>query len=372
MDNQNVYDGFADEIAKLSTIERDAYANFMLAYETTLEAPPRQVEYAAFKKYYDTAIESPPDLISYQIDIDWEYYAGILSAGSGMLLAAFRTWEAFVLAAAGMPLRYLEGLMAVIAIEGNLVLYALKKARKEGSRLEETTGSRWGLIITVVLSVVAGLFQSSNLLVGSDGNWFITFMRWILVIFMGFGATGIAYLGGDTVGYQIHRKEGNDRDARSKYGRDFDAYKSRLFEKWSFVQAEFDDSLSGYRTRLEEAWLNSREYQAINSRKRSGYRNVDGKIDVRKFPKVSESFPDQPVLPENMSESAGNLPKDWRSLRPTLSVEGLQYYASLTPMEVKGVALRHRVDVKTVTNWRARALAELEALKSTGGNGTHA
>lgn len=75
-----------------------------------------------------------------------------------------------------------------------------------------------------------------------------------------------------------------------------------------------------------------------------------------------------------LSETFGNFPQDaealregyasdWRSLRPGLDLEGLQYYATLTPAQVRDVARQHGVTERTVVNWRAQAAQELDSLE---------
>lgn len=62
---------------------------------------------------------------------------------------------------------------------------------------------------------------------------------------------------------------------------------------------------------------------------------------------------------ENEGEKKENFPRDWRKLRPTLTVEDVQRLASLNSEQISALAKRHGVDPKTVQNWRTYARKEL-------------
>lgn len=70
--------------------------------------------------------------------------------------------------------------------------------------------------------------------------------------------------------------------------------------------------------------------------------------------KVSEQVSEDS---ERSRKVSGNLPKDWRSLLPTLSEADLANLAALDSEGVKKVAERYQVEIRTVTNWRANAQA---------------
>ncbi|MFZ5821645.1 MAG: hypothetical protein ACOYYJ_17245 [Chloroflexota bacterium] len=99
---------------------------------------------------------------------------------------------------------------------------------------------------------------------------------------------------------------------------------------------------------------------------RTGHRDLLREIKREKAEKagqkVSETFGNfQNQAPDGLP----GLPGDWRSLRPGLDLDGLQYYARLTPAEAREVAARHGVTERTVLNWRAQALEELRSLEWT-------
>ena len=96
---------------------------------------------------------------------------------------------------------------------------------------------------------------------------------------------------------------------------------------------------------------------------RTQHRDLLSEISKEKARKLSESS--QKVSEEDSGTSetpqkvSGKFPKDWRSLRPTLSQQDLANLAALDSEGIKQVAVRYEVDVRTVTNWRAYAKNEL-------------
>ena len=86
------------------------------------------------------------------------------------------------------------------------------------------------------------------------------------------------------------------------------------------------------------------------------------------FRNDTETFRKFPKEQLDGSVTFGKLPTDWRSLRPTLDVSGLEFWASINPTQVKELSAQYQVDVKTITNWRSRSIAELESLRQNPAN----
>jgi hypothetical protein len=82
------------------------------------------------------------------------------------------------------------------------------------------------------------------------------------------------------------------------------------------------------------------------------------RIRVRKLSEssVESSLESDEKVSETFSET---FPKDWRKLRQQLSKEDLRKLANLSPAEMKVLADRHQVDIKTISNWRHYATEEL-------------
>lgn len=64
---------------------------------------------------------------------------------------------------------------------------------------------------------------------------------------------------------------------------------------------------------------------------------------------------------ESSPKVSGNFPKDWRTLRPTLTDVDLANLASLTTEDVKDFSRKFQVDERTVYNWKIRAKREVES-----------
>lgn len=86
------------------------------------------------------------------------------------------------------------------------------------------------------------------------------------------------------------------------------------------------------------------------------------KYEIKHGRKVSESSVTYRKDVDEVSESSKvseNLPKDWRKLRPSLSVQEVSALANLSAEGVKKVSQKYSVDERTVINWRMYAQREL-------------
>lgn len=90
---------------------------------------------------------------------------------------------------------------------------------------------------------------------------------------------------------------------------------------------------------------------------RTGHRDLLREIKIEKEGKVSES---SRKGSENEENQERNLPKDWRTLEPTLTYQETIFLSKLNPAQVKQLSVKHNVDIKTITNWRTRAIEKLK------------
>jgi len=235
-------DGFEDEVRRLTDVEGSAFASFSRMY-MSIYPPPLRIE----------------------LKQDWEFWTALTTSVSAVLLASFRTGQAFFLAATthGNPLfSVLEAVVAVASIEGSLVLFALQDARAKRISMDANT-RMMGLAVTLIISSLAGLYQSTGILAaGNTQNAFVSFLNWALVISMGLGATAIAFLGGNILGVQIVR------------------YENAISEN----DTAYEESHRMYMEKLYQAWADSKENSAIQSRKRTNYRNE--RLDNERTPRV--------------------------------------------------------------------------------------
>ena len=148
-----------------------------------------------FRKKHEVLYPPPKKQVP---SLGWQFNVSMAVAVAAVILAAFRTAHAFYLAAVvqGSPLfAGIEAFVSVVAIEGAIVGAAVRNAYTK--KLTSSVFSELGLWLAVLISVLAGLFQSVNIIPNEEGTPFSNFLNWTLVVFMGLGATVIAALAGD-------------------------------------------------------------------------------------------------------------------------------------------------------------------------------
>lgn len=224
--NQLPSDDLDQQVSQMSKAEISAFKDFQQVYQLQHPVPQK----------------GNPSL-------GWEFWTAMATSCAAVILAAFRTGQAFYLSAVakGDPIfSSLEAFSAVFAIEGSIVLFALQRARKL-NKLDDTS-SEIGLWVAFGISGLAGLFQSVNLVPNPD-PLISGLLSISLVISMGLGATVIAGLGGDILGVNLVRLEKNRKDANE----------------------QFIKSVHGYRANMLKVWANSDERIAVHERKMNRY-----------------------------------------------------------------------------------------------------
>lgn len=219
-------DDLDQQVSQMSKSEVSAFKDFQQVYQIQHPVPQK---------------ENP--------SLGWEFWTAMATSCAAVVLAAFRTGQAFYLSAVarGDPIfSSLEAFSAVLAIEGSIVLFALQRARKL-NKLDDTS-SEIGLWVAFGISGLAGLFQSVNLVPNPD-PFIESILNICLVISMGLGATVIAGLGGDILGVNLVRLEKFRREAHELYIK----------------------SVHGYRANMLKAWANSDERTAVHERKVNRY-----------------------------------------------------------------------------------------------------
>lgn len=83
-------------------------------------------------------------------------------------------------------------------------------------------------------------------------------------------------------------------------------------------------------------------------------------LETESSPKVTENLPKEGGSGQkDEGKVSGNLPKDWRKLRPLLQYEQVLELANLSANGVKKVSEEYKVDERTVVNWRKYARLEV-------------
>lgn|GEM_PF-5062964 len=207
-------------------------------------------EIKAFKDFEQVYLVEHPHPLKPEYNLGWEFWTAMGTSFSAVILAAFRTGQAFYLSAVAKgnsAFSLLEAIAAVFAIEGSVVLFALQRARRRNKT--DDISSEIGLWVAFGISALAGLFQSVNLIPNPD-KLVSSLLSISLVVSMGLGATIIAWLGGDILGVHLVRLEFIRKESNE----------------------QFNKSVRGYRANLLKAWMNSDERTAVNERKVNRYR----------------------------------------------------------------------------------------------------
>lgn len=90
---------------------------------------------------------------------------------------------------------------------------------------------------------------------------------------------------------------------------------------------------------------------------RTGHRELLREIKKEKEQKLSESMGKSRGESGQFSE---NFPKRWSELRPTLTWEQVVWWSGINSTEVKEKAKLHKVDERSIVNWRSYALKEVK------------
>lgn len=213
--------------------------------------------------------------------LTWEFWSSIVVALSGVSLAAFRTGDAFYQAAVygGSPLFALsEAIVAVVAIEGVVVLTAVRNAYRSRSNSEINGVALW---IALIISGLAGLFQSVGLIETIADSWLATLLNYSLVIAMGLGATTIAALAGHDLGVRLVVLEQERLEANKR----------------------FADANRSYRANLLKQWRASSELGSVDKAKHTRYdRQTNEQVTNERSTHSSTNKPNRPVRLESNNE----------------------------------------------------------------------
>jgi hypothetical protein len=190
------------------------------------ESAQREAEaYALFEDRFDRQFPMPETAAVKLMDaIGWQFITIIIQSAASIILAALRTGHMFFEAAAAtnIYLRYADAGVSVFAIEFGIVIFAAIKAEIENRKTEEedlraalniNVKLLWtGIIACVLISIVAGLGTS---IAGFELD--VPLFKWALVLFMGAGASVVAWVSGDILGAMVARLNNARALARLEY-----------------------------------------------------------------------------------------------------------------------------------------------------------
>lgn len=188
-------------------------------------------EFNLWKEVYENKYPAPRFSVN---GLGWQFWASVVVAIAGIVLAAFRTAQQFYLAAVyggSVWFSVGEAASAVLAIEGTLVLFSAMHAykHKKVSDFSSSVG-RW---VAFGISALAGVAQSLNLFSNNEIlARFTEIFQVILVLALGFGATVIALFGGDILGVQVVDWENRKKDSFEHYQNALRSHNSKMLSRW--------------------------------------------------------------------------------------------------------------------------------------------
>ena len=287
------------------------------------------IAYDVFLQRYERHHQLPKEQ---EVKLDWEFNTALLTSMAAILLASFRTGQAFYLAASvkGNPyIGWAEAIVSIFAIEGSVVLFSLQRARN--AKKTDAGSNQIGLWTAFAISMLAGLYQSVGLL-NQQGSGFVVFLNWLVVISMGVGATIIAWLAGDILGVQVVRRE-------FALEKEIDRLKNATI---------------AYNANLQKKWQATEEYQEIVTRKKLIYQQLTSNLPSN--------------LPSD-EQVSGNSPT-WPKLLPMLTPDMLEFMANSEPRDIVARMMDDMgiyVSPRNASNWRQNAREVVDKLHSNGG-----
>jgi hypothetical protein len=196
--------------------------------------------YELFSQRFDREFPKPPaPTVTMMQTIGWQFISIIIQSVFAIVLAALRTGSMFFEAAAGTNwgVQIAEAITAVGAIELGIVIFATIKSEIENSKTELTDLKSalkidlrllWtGIIACVGISVAAGLGVSFKGF-GLELWW----MKWIVAIAMGVGASLVAWVSGDILGAMLARWGNASALANLQYRHDLEEREDKKRQMW--------------------------------------------------------------------------------------------------------------------------------------------
>jgi len=224
--------------------ERDAFASFRLSFAQKNRKP------------------QPPSAVGSLTDGETYMLLGVTLAS--VLLTSLRTAEQFFRAAInsllGAWLGWTEAVLAIIAIEGSMVVYSMIRAKKTGSSI--ATSFRIfaiGIAVLATISIVASLGQSINLMdeIPPEIN---NYIQWGLVIVIGPGGAMAALIGGHLLGSRARELADQNGDAMEEYKLDLAEWEAKLERSWNANRKKYIGDFQQPHTQSVDAAPSSRNW----------------------------------------------------------------------------------------------------------------
>ena len=222
--------------------EREAFDAFRITYAQK-NPPPR-------KQGAVSAAQDP------------EFYLLILVAIASVLLTSLRTAEAFFRSAANSELGawagWTEAALAILAIEGSMVVYSMIRAKHNRS-VHDGRIYIFGIVVLAVISIVAALGQSINLMteIPEEVN---SYLQWALTLVIGPGGALAAVIGGHLLGSRLADLNQQNEEGSDEYKEDIAEWRNSLNRSWNSNRKKYIGDFQQAYTQSVDAVPSSRNW----------------------------------------------------------------------------------------------------------------
>jgi hypothetical protein len=197
---------------------------------------PEEEAFLSFRRKYTLQTPPPrkPSAVSVRT-IGFQFWLYLVTSIAAVLLAAMRTTEAFydvAFKSSKNPMfSFGEASLAILAIEGGLVVYAAARAiRLQKVEIKGGIGLV-GIALMIAISMIAGLVQSTAIIDNIDQK-FLSFLQYSLAFALGVGVSIIAYISGEILGGQVALVTKNYEELIKKFDEATDAYNKSILASW--------------------------------------------------------------------------------------------------------------------------------------------
>ena len=194
--------------------------------------------YIAFRKKYHLQNPAPQKPVALSIsNVGLQFFLYLATSLASLGLAAMRTSDAFYQVASKSTGSWLfspsEALLAVLAVEGGMIVYSSAKAIREGSDKVKVSGfmASTGVAIMLLISTLAGTNQSIAIIDNIPPS-IVNITLYSLAIALGVGVSFIAYIGGEVIGQQVVIVSKTYEKKLAEYAVAFTAYMEHLNASW--------------------------------------------------------------------------------------------------------------------------------------------
>ena len=195
--------------------EREAFAEFRLSYAQKNPKPRK-----------DAALKAASDP---------QFYLLVFVAIASVLLTSLRTAEAFFRSAANSQLGewvgWLEAVLAIVAVEGSMVVYSMIRAQNQRSK---SNGNIYifGIVVLGGISIVAALGQSISLM-STIPTQFDIYLQWGLTMVIGPGGAIAAIIGGHLLGSRLSDLTIKNEGGSEEYEEEMKEWNDALNRSWN-------------------------------------------------------------------------------------------------------------------------------------------